>query len=158
PLGAGRVDVVDGYGELGAGGLGVGVGLDGPGDDAVVGGADEDDDVGEVGATGTQRGEGGVAGGVDKGDATAVDLHLIGADVLGDATRLALDDVGLADGVEEGGLAVVDVAHDGDHGRAGHEVLFGVVEGGLLGDGGSGRRLLDLDDVPEALGDLVDEL
>src|SRR5690606_29307588 len=77
-VGAGQVDLVDGDDQLDAGGLGVGDGLDGLGHDAVVGGDHEDDDVGEVGATGTQRGEGGVAGGVDKGDATAVDLHLIG--------------------------------------------------------------------------------
>ena len=44
--------------------------------------------------------------------------HLIGADVLRDAAGFARDDVGLADGVEQRRLAVVDVAHDGDHGRA----------------------------------------
>ena len=47
----------------------------------------------------------------------AVRLDLIGADVLGDAAGLAGDDVGLADGVEQRGLAVVDVAHDGDDRR-----------------------------------------
>ena len=44
-------------------------------------------------------------------------LDLIGADVLGDAAGLAGDHVGLADGVEQRGLAVVDVAHDGDDRR-----------------------------------------
>ena len=45
-------------------------------------------------------------------------FDLVGADVLGDATGLAGDDVGVADLVEELRLAVVDVAHDGDDGRA----------------------------------------
>ena len=49
--------------------------------------------------------------------------HLVGADVLGDAAGLARGDVGLADGVEQRGLAVVDVAHDGDDRRARHQVL-----------------------------------
>ena len=45
---------------------------------------------------------------------SAVLLDLVGTDVLGDATGLARDDVGVADAVEQLGLAVVDVAHDGD--------------------------------------------
>ena len=56
-----------------------------------------------------------VARGVDEGQRTAVLLHLVCADVLGDATRLACDDVGVADAVEQLGLAVVDVAHHRDH-------------------------------------------
>ena len=42
---------------------------------------------------------------------------MVGADVLGNATRLAGDDVGLADVVEQRRLAVIDVAHDGDNWR-----------------------------------------
>ena len=49
--------------------------------------------------------------------------HLVGADVLRDAARLAGGDVGLADGVEQARLAVVDVAHDGDDRRPRLEVL-----------------------------------
>ena len=49
-------------------------------------------------------------------------LDLVGADVLGDPAGLAGDDVGRADPVEQQGLAVVDVAHDGDHRRAGPQV------------------------------------
>ena len=94
--------------------------LDGLRHDAVVGGDHQDDDVGDLGAAGAHGGEGGVAGRVDEGDLLAVVLDLIGADVLGDAAGLAGDDVGLADGVEQRGLAVVDVAHDGDDRRARH--------------------------------------
>ena len=56
--------------------------------------------------------------------------HRVGTDVLGDATGLAVDDVRAADVVEQRGLAVVDVAHDGDHRRAGllALVVVGVVE------------------------------
>ena len=57
-------------------------------------------------------------------------LDLVGADVLGDPAGLAGDDVGGADPVEQQGLAVVDVAHDGDHRRARPQVglvLFLVV-------------------------------
>jgi len=45
--------------------------------------------------------------------------HLIGADMLGDAARLVRRHVGGAQRVEQRGLAVVDMAHDGDHGRPG---------------------------------------
>ena len=48
----------------------------------------------------------------------AVVVDLVGADVLRDAARLARDHLGLADRVEQRGLAVVDVAHDRDDRRA----------------------------------------
>jgi hypothetical protein len=51
-----------------------------------------------------------------------VDRHLVGADVLCDPARLGLDDLGVADRVEERRLAVVDVPHDRDHGRPRHEI------------------------------------
>jgi hypothetical protein len=49
---------------------------------------------------------------------------VVRADVLRDAAGLAGDHVRLADVVEQRRLAVVDVAHDGDHGRARHERLL----------------------------------
>jgi hypothetical protein len=45
----------------------------------------------------------------------SVQANLIGADVLGDAAVLAAGHVGLAQRVEQAGLAVVDVTHDRDH-------------------------------------------
>ena len=51
------------------------------------------------------------------------DVDVVGADVLRDPARLARRHRGLADRVEERGLAVVDVAHDRDHGGAGDQVL-----------------------------------
>ena len=44
--------------------------------------------------------------------------------MLGDATGLALADVGLTDGVQQSGLAVVDVTHDGDDRRTGLEIVL----------------------------------
>ena len=103
-------------------------GLDGLRHDAVVGRHHQDHDVGDVGAAGAHGREGGVAGGVEEGDALAVlQAHLIGADVLGDAAVLAAGHVGGAQGVEQRGLAVVDVTHDGHHRRAGHQVIVDVL-------------------------------
>ena len=101
--------------------------------DAVVGGDHHDHHVGDLGAAGAHRGEGGVARGVEEGDRLVVVVHLVGADVLGDATGLARGDLGLADRVQQRGLAVVDVAHDRDHRRAVDQVLVGVVELRFLG-------------------------
>ena len=71
-----------------------------------------------------------MARGVEEGDGAAVDLDGIGADVLGDAARLAGDDVGVADIVEQRGLAVVDVAHDDNDRGTGLKVLI-LIRGGV---------------------------
>ena len=101
--------------------------LDGLGHHAVVGRDHEDRDVRDLGTTGTHGRERLVTGGVDERDgaidAVVIVMHLVGADVLGDAAGLARDDVGLADGVEESRLAVVDVTHDGDNRRTRLELL-----------------------------------
>ena len=64
--------------------------------------------------------------GVDERDRAlvAVDLgtHLVGTDVLGDAAGLLVDHVGRAERVQELGLSVVDVTHDGDDRRTYDEV------------------------------------
>ena len=103
-------------------------GLDRLRHDAVVGGDHEDDDVGDVRAAGTHGGERLVARGVDEGDLAAVLVDHRRADVLGDAAGLGRGDAGLADGVEQRRLAVVDVTHDGDDRRTRHEVLGLVLE------------------------------
>ena len=90
--------------------------------DAVIGGDHQNDDIGDLGAAGAHRGERGVAGRVDEGDAAAGRRrHLIGADMLGDAAGLAGCDFGRTDGVEQRRLAVVDMAHDGHDRRAGQQ-------------------------------------
>ena len=118
-IGVRLVDLVDGHDHRHAGGLGVVDGLHRLRHDAVVGGHHQHHDVGHLGAARAHGGERLVARRVDERDLLAVGRrHLVGADVLRDAAGLAGHHVGLADGVEQRRLAVVDVAHDGDDGRA----------------------------------------
>ena len=93
--------------------------------DPVVSGNDKNDDIGRIRPPRAQGGEGGVAGGVDETDvAPAAEGDEGGADVLGDPAGLLGRMVALADGVQNRGLAVVDMAHDGDDRRARGEVRF----------------------------------
>ena len=130
-VGVGLVDLVHRDHDRHVGRLGVVQRLDRLRHDAVVGRDHEDRDVGHLRTTGTHGGERLVARGVDEGDravdALVLGVHLVRTDVLGDAAGLARDDVRVADGVEEAGLAVVDVAHDGDDRRTLLEVLVGLV-------------------------------
>ena len=96
--------------------------LDGLGHHAVVGRDHEDRDVGGVGAPLAHRGERLVTRGVDESDRTLVAHHLVRADVLGDATGLARDDVRRPDRVQQRGLAVVDVSHHGHDRRTRREI------------------------------------
>ena len=96
--------------------------------DAVVGRDHEDREVGHLRTTCTHGGERLVTRGVDEGDraldALVLGPDLVRTDVLGDAARLAGDDVGVADRVEQSGLTVIDVTHDGDHRRTDLEVVL----------------------------------
>src|SRR6266480_921338 len=116
------VDLVDRHDDRHPGRLGVVERLGGLRLDAVVRRHHQDHQVGGLGATGTHGGEGLMAGGVDEGDLAVRPVHLgrdlVGADVLGDAARLPGHHVGVPDGVEQLGLAVVDMAHDRHHRRA----------------------------------------
>ena len=119
------VDLVHRHHDRHLGRLGVVERLDRLRHDAVVGRDDQDHDVGGLGTTGTHGGERLVTRGVDEGDrpvvALVLDVHLVRADVLGDAAGLALGHLGLADRVEQLGLAVVDVTHDGHDRRPGDQ-------------------------------------
>ena len=155
-VGALLVDLVDRDQHRHVGGAGVVDRLDRLRHHAVVGGDDDHGDVGDLGAAGAHRGEGLVAGGVEEGERLAVVADLVRADVLGDAAGLAGGHLGLADRVEQRGLAVVDVAHHGDDGRARLEVLRVVLNRGgldlLLGGGD------DLDLAVELLRDRLDRV
>ncbi|CAL2071472.1 hypothetical protein GPN2_22113 [Streptomyces murinus] len=130
-VGALDVDLVDRDHDRHLGRLGVVQRLDRLRHDAVVGRDDQDRDVRRPGTTGTHGGERLVTRGVDEGDRAvlAVDVgrDLVGTDVLGDAAGLARDDVRLADGVEESGLTVVDVTHDGHDRRTDDQVFLGAL-------------------------------
>src|SRR5207237_549097 len=121
-------------------------GLDRLGHHAVVGGDHQHGDVGGLGAAGAHGGERLVAGRVDERDQAPVLVDLVGADVLGDATGLPSDHIGLPDAVEEQRLAVVDVAHHGDDRRAGSQVLFVLV---VVGEHGLELDLLLLAGIDE---------
>jgi len=79
---------------------------------------------------------------------TGAEIDLIGADVLRDAARLARRDVGIAQGIQEGGLAVVDMAHHGHHGCPRPQILRPILDPfeadldvrGALGLTGADRR------------------
>ena len=79
---------------------------------AVVGRDDDHGDVGHLRAARAHGGECLVARRVEKRHDLVAVVHLVRADVLGDPSGLAGRDLGLADRVEQRGLAVVDVAHD----------------------------------------------
>ena len=88
-----------------------------------------------------------MARGIDEGDEPAVVLHLVGADGLGDPPGLPLGHVGLADGIEKGGLAVVDMAQHRHHRRTGYPALtlgfrFRLFRDGLRGLFLHGHRFL----------------
>ena len=127
-VGALLVDLVDRHHDRHVGGLRVVDRLHRLRHHAVVGCDHQDRDVGGLGAAGTHGGERLVTRGVDEGDRplrpVEVDADLVGADVLGDAAGLLLADVRLTDGVQQPGLAVVDVTHHGHHRRAGLQVFL----------------------------------
>ena len=126
-IGAGLVHLVDGHDHRHAGRLGVLNGFDGLRHDAVVPRHHEHHDIGDAGTTGAHRSEGLVTGRVEEGDLLLVlGGHLIGADMLGDATGLALHHVGPAQRIEQAGLAVIDMAHDGDDRRTERQILVDI--------------------------------
>jgi hypothetical protein len=167
-VGVRLVDLVDGHDDGHFSGPGVVDGLNGLRHDAVVGGDHDHHNVGDLGAAGSHTGEGFVTGGVEEDDFAAGsrraflgELHLVSADVLSDAAGLAGDNVGFADGVQQRGLAVIDVAHDSDHGRTGNLELAGVIGFENFLDGLVGDLFLVADDGggrAELGGDVLDHL
>ena len=122
-IGVRLVHLVDGDDDRRIGRLGVTDRLDRLRHDTVIGGNHQNDDIGDRGAARAHRGERLMARRVDEGDPVAGrQVHLIGADMLGDAAGLARRHIGRAQRVEQRGLAVVDMAHDGDHRRP-HEQI-----------------------------------
>ena len=133
------------------------------GHDAVIGGNDQYGNIGDLRTAGSHRGKGGVTGGIQEGDGTTVHLHLISTDVLGDAARFAGDNAGFTNGIEDRGLAVVDMPHDHHDGGTGllrlllilhlkqavldgDDDLLGDLGADLHGDKGSGIKVDDIAD------------
>ncbi len=123
------VDLVDRHDHRHLGGLGVVDRLDRLRHHGVICCDHQHHDVRHLGPARAHGGEGRVAGRVEEGDQLAIGrLHLVGADMLGDAARFARDDTGLADRVQKRGLAVVDMAHDRDDRRARCQVVVRVLD------------------------------
>ena len=76
-------------------------GLLGLGHHAVVGRTHQNHDVSGLSATGAHRREGLVARRVEEGDGAARRVHVVRADVLGDAASLARGHTGAADVVQQ---------------------------------------------------------
>ena len=100
--------------------------LAGGGHDAVIGRHNEHGHVGRLRPAGTHRGERLVTGGIQERDLSALGFDLICADMLGNAACLAFSHVGGANGVEQLGLAVINVTHDGDDRRPADRVRIGL--------------------------------
>ena len=90
----------------------------GLGHDAVIRSDHQHDNVGDLGATRAHRGKGLVTRRIQESNLPALDLDLIGADMLRYTTGLALGDPRRADQVKQLGLTVVDMTHDHDDGRS----------------------------------------
>ena len=121
------VDLVDRHDDRHVRRLGVVDRLDGLRHDAVVRRDDKDRDIRDLRAARTHGGERRMARGIEEGDLLVVYLDAVRTDVLGDAAGLALGDLGLADRVEQRGLAVVNVAHNDNDRIARLEVLLAVL-------------------------------
>ncbi len=112
------VDLVNGNDQRNPGCLRVFDGFDSLRHDAVVRRNNEDDDVGGLCATGAHGRKRGMARCIEERDPALVGLDRIGADMLGNTTRLAGRNVRAPDIVEQRRLAVVDVSHDRYDGRS----------------------------------------
>ena len=66
-----------------------------------------------------------MTGSVDENDAAIVDQDFVRANVLRNSAGFAAGDIGLANGIEQTGFAVIHVAHDGNNGRARLEAFLG---------------------------------
>ena len=116
-IGARPVNLVDRHNERHFGSLGVVDGLDRLRHDAVIGGNNQNNDIRYLGTTGAHRCKCRVAGRIQEGQDRAIDIDLIGADMLRNAASLARDDVGFSDGIQNRRFAVIHVPHDRDHRR-----------------------------------------
>ena len=116
-VGVGQIDLVDRDDDRNLGGASVVDRLLRLRHHAFVGGYYQHDNVGDLGAARAHRSERLVARSIDERDGAAVGFDGVRADVLRDSAVLARRHVGVANRVEQRSLAVIDVAHHGDHRR-----------------------------------------
>ena len=130
-IGVGLVYLVYCHDYRNLGVLGVVDGFQSLGHYAVVGGHDQDNNVGYLGAAGAHHRKDFVARSVQESDLSLGSLDAVGADALGDSARLAFGDVAVANRVQGLGLSVVNVSHYG-HDRRTRLLL--VVVGSVASD------------------------
>ena len=91
---------------------------------AVVGGNDQHNDVGDIRAARAHRGERGVAWSIDKRNLVAIVIDTVRADVLRDPAGFASCDARLPNRIQQTGFTMIDVPHESDNRRARLEFLF----------------------------------
>ena len=129
-VGARLIYLVDGHQNRNIGIFRMVDGLNGLGHDPVIGGHHQHHHIGYVGPPRPHRREGFMSRRIQKDHAASGELcrgiprqfHFMGTDMLGDAPDFLGDDLGVPDGVQERGLAVIHMAHDRDHGWPGAEL------------------------------------
>ena len=128
-IGSGFVDFVNRHDHRHFGRLGVVNRFDGLRHHRVIGGNHKHHDIRDIRPTRPHGGKGRVTRRIKEGQKRAAfGAHLIGPDMLRDPACFARDDICLANAVKQRGLAVVNMAHDGDDGwpwlQLGWAVLF----------------------------------
>ncbi len=116
-VGIGTVNFVEGNDDGNPRGFGMGDGFFGLRHDAVFSSHDQNDDIRTLSAAGTHGSKCRMARGVQKCDQAVLLNDLVCADVLGNAAGFSAGHVGLADGVKQCGLAVIDVTQNSDNCR-----------------------------------------
>jgi hypothetical protein len=98
-VGIWQIDLIDRHHNWHIGGPRMRNGLNGLRHHPIVGCHNQDDDIGCLCPAGTHGGEGFVARGIEEDNVASRGVHRIGADMLRDATGLALRDIGGTDSV-----------------------------------------------------------
>ncbi len=85
---------------------------------AIISSHHEDDYVSRLGTASTHGGKRRVARSIQEGDVAIVVFDMVSTDVLGDTPSLAGSNLGATDIIQQRGLTMVNVTHDGDDGCA----------------------------------------
>ncbi len=84
---------------------------------AIIRGYDQDDDISDLSAPGTHGRKRRVTGRIEKSDHALIRFNVVGTDVLGNTTGFSIGHAGSADVVQQGGLAMINMAHNGHYWR-----------------------------------------
>ena len=126
-IGGFLINFIDGDNDGNLGGLGMVDGLNRLGHDAVVRRDHQNGDIRNLGASGTHGGKCLMARSIQERDGTILHLDTVRADMLGDAAGLRGGHIGVADGVQQRGFTMVNVAHHHHDRAAALQILCGVV-------------------------------